>query len=171
MAIARLENSASYSGAAIVLPPLFDGLLFNWQTNAWIATPSLGLRWEQALDEARVRVHGHIARSWVGSFDESGALPSFNEAANVYSVRGEYAWPAGLVVADRPLSWVAIAGYAGFFGANRDALGFESVAELGGGIELPTLVDDPRSQRMRLTARYLFGPETHGWGVGLSLQF
>jgi hypothetical protein len=171
MAIARLENDASYSGAATILPPLFDGLLFNWQTNAWIATPSLALAWEHALDEAKVHVRGHVARSWIGSFDESGSLPSFNEAVNVYSIRGDYAWPAGLDVAGRPLSWVAIAGFAGFFGANRDSLGFTSVTELGGGFELPTLSDDPRSQRVRLAARYLFGPNVHGWGVGLSLPF
>lgn len=171
LAIARLENSASYSGAATVLPPLLDGLLFNWRTNAWIATPSLGLAWEQAFDNAKVHVRGHVARSWIGSFDESGSLPSFNEAVNLYSIRGDYAWPAGFNVADRPLSWVAIAGFAGFFGANRDSLGFTSVTGLGGGFELPALADNPRSQRVRLAARYYFGPSVHGWDVGLSLPF
>jgi len=169
--VARLENGASYGGAATALQPLLDGLLFNWQTNAWLVTPSIGLGWATANDDARTTVRGHVARSWISSFDESDPAQSFREAANIYSIRADYSKPAGFTIAERALNWVIYAGYAGFFGAKSDALGFTSVAEIGGGIELPIHTDRPQSERVRFAAGYLFGPDVTGWTVGLSVQY
>ncbi|MBY0439768.1 MAG: hypothetical protein K2W80_16405, partial [Burkholderiales bacterium] len=70
-----------------------------------------------------------------------------------------------------PLNWVAYGGYAGFFGANRDALGFSSVTEIGAGLELPTSTGRPQSERARLAAGLLFGPYVRGWTVGVSIQY
>ena len=169
--VARLENGASYNGAATALQPLLDGLLFNWQTNAWLVTPSLGLEYATTFGEAKATVRANVARSWIASFDESDAAQSFNEAANVYAIRADYSRPAGLTVAARPLNWVVYGGYAGFFGANRDALGFSSVAEIGAGLELPISTDRPQSERARLAAGYLFGSDVRGWTVGVSIQY
>ena len=169
--VARLENGASYGGSASSLQPLLDGLLFNWQTNAWLVTPSIGLEWSAAIGDAKTTVRGHVARSWIDSFDESDSTQSFSEAASIYSFRADYAHPAGLSIADRPLNWVVYGGYAGFFGANSDALGFRSVAEIGGGFELPLYADQPRAERVRLAAGYLFGPDVNGWTIGLSIQY
>lgn len=171
VSVARLENRASYSGAASALQPLFDGTLFNWQSNAWLVTPSLGLEWATTIDDAKATVRGHVARSWISSFDETDPVLSFSEATNGYSIRADYARPTGHRLADRPLSWVAYGGFAGFFGANRDALGFDSVAEVGGGIELPLVADQPKAERLRLAAGYLFGPDVRGWTLGLSLRY
>ena len=44
------------------------------------------------------------------------------------------------------MSWVAYGSYAGFFGANRDVLGFDAVAEVGGGLELPIAPDAPEGR-------------------------
>jgi hypothetical protein len=150
VAVARLENSADYSGAAASLQPLFDGLLFNWQTNAWLITPSIGLDWSHAIGDAKLDLRGHIARSWIRSFGESTTFQSFSEAANAYSIRADYAQPTSYRIADRALSWIAYGGYAGFFGANRDALGFDAVAEVGGGFELPLHTDRPLSDVVRV---------------------
>ncbi len=169
--VARLENSASYDGAAAALKPVLDGLLFGWQTNAWLVTPSIALEWATKLGEARTTVRGHVARSWINSFDESDPAQSFNETANIYSIRADHARPTGITVADRALNWVVYGGYAGFFGANRDALGFTSVAEIGGGFEVPFAADRPNGERVRLSAGYLFGPDVKGWSVGLSLEY
>jgi hypothetical protein len=171
VAVARLENSAGYSGAAAPLQPLFDGLLFNWDTDAWLITPSIGLDWSQPIGDAKLDIRGHVARSWIQSFGESTSFQSFSEAANAYSIRADYAQPTSYRIADRALSWVAYVGYAGFFGANRDALGFDAVAEVGGGFELPLHTDRPDSDRVRLAAGYLFGPDVRGWTIGLSLQY
>ncbi|MDM0032347.1 hypothetical protein QTI33_09430 [Variovorax sp. J22P271] len=69
LGIARLENKADYLGAAAALRPALDRLLFNWQTDAWIATPSLGLGWRQSEEGRTLTLRAHVARSWIKSFD------------------------------------------------------------------------------------------------------
>ncbi len=170
--IARLTNSASYDGvAANALKPYLDGLLFNWNANAWLVTPSIALEWSTQAGGGRAKVRGHVARSWIGSFDETDPVQHFNEAANIYSVRGEYSHPTSWTVMERGVNWVAFAGYAGFFGANRDVFGFDGVADVGGGFEVPFATDRPRAERLRLSGAYLVGSGVHGWTVGLSLEY
>ena len=72
---------------------------------------------------------------------------------------------------DRNLSWVAYGSYAGFIGANRDVLGFDAVAETGGGLEPPITPAAPKAERVRLQATYLFGSGVRGWTVGPGLQY
>ena len=113
----------------------------------------------------------HVGRSWINSFGESNAAQEFNEAANACSVRVDYARPTGVQFADRGLDWVIFGGYAGFFGANRDALGFSSVGEIGAGFELPLGGDSGQSSHLRLSAGYLSGPDVRGWSVGLGVRY
>jgi hypothetical protein len=169
--IARLDNRASYNGAASALESLLNGLLFNWHTNAWLTTPSLGLAWSAGDSDGKATVRGHVARSWISTFGATDPVQEFNETANTYSVRAEYARPGEWQAFDRPLGWVVYGSYAGFFGANRDALGFTTVAELGAGLELPMSSARAKPERLRLSAGYLFGPNVRGWSIGLSIQY
>lgn len=169
--LARLTSRASYAGAANLLQPVFDGLLFNWNANAWLVTPSVALEWSAPVADGRAKLRGHVARSWIGSFDETDPVQHFNEAANIYSVRGEYSRPTSWTVMERGVNWVAFAGYAGFFGANRDVFGFDGVADVGGGLEVPLAADRPRGERLRFSGAYLVGSGVHGWTVGLSLEY
>jgi hypothetical protein len=170
-AVAQLDNKASYSGTAVLLKPLLDGLAFNWRTNAWLATPGVALEWSPAGGEHGVLVRAHVARSWISSFDETDPVLEFSETANVYSLRAEYTAPVEAQVPGRPLQWVLFAGYAGFFGANRDALGFSTVAEAGAGLQAPIGTEWAKSERLRVGASYLFGPDVHGWTVSVGLQY
>lgn len=171
LGLARLDNRATYGGAASALQPLLDRLLFDWRTDAWLVTPSVGLEWRGAAGDATLTAVGRVARTWIRSFDETDPVQAFSEAANTYAIRGDYTRPTELRVFDRPLNWVVYAGYAGFFGANRSALGFSSVADVGGGVELPIRADRPTGERLRFAAGYLFGPDVHGWTAGVSIQY
>jgi hypothetical protein len=171
LGVARLDNSASYGGAASALQPLFDRLLFGWRTNAWLVTPSVGLEWSGAASDAKVTVVGRVGRTWIESFGETDPVQAFDEAANTYAIRGDFAKPSDLRVFDRTLTWVVYGGYAGFFGANRRALGFSSVADVGGGVELPIGADRANGERLRFSAGYLLGPDVHGWTAGVSVQY
>lgn len=73
-------------------------------------------------------------------------------------------------LAEHPLDGMLFGGDAGFFGPNRDALGFKSVAELGAGVEVPLATGANASSRVRLGASYLFGPRVEGWSVTLGLR-
>ena len=171
VALARLQNRTSYGGSATFLQPVLDGLLFNWDADAWLVTPGIALEWTAAAEEGRTRVRGHVARSWIASFDETDPVQRIREATNIYSVRGEYLHPTDWTAFSRRMSWVAYGSYAGFFGANRGVLGFDAVAEVGGGLELPIAPDAPKAERVRLQAAYLFGSGVRGWTLGLGLQY
>ncbi|MBK7079332.1 MAG: hypothetical protein IPH55_00895 [Betaproteobacteria bacterium] len=171
VALARLQNRTSYGGSATILQPALDGLLFNWHAAAWLVTPGVALEWTDAVGEGRGRVRGHVARSWIASFDETDPVQRFREATNAYSVRVEYLHPTAWKALERSMSWVAYGSYAGFFGANRHVLGFDAVAEVGGGLEVPVAPDAPKAERVRLQAAYLFGSGVRGWTLGLGLQY
>src|SRR5262245_37023625 len=134
LSVARLENSADYMGGATLLQPFLDNLLFNWHTDAYLVTPNLGLEWKLVEGDRRLSVGGHVSWSWISSFKASNTAIDFNETMGVYSIRADYAAPTGLKVFERPLDWVVLTSYAGFFGGNRHALGFTSVAEVGAGV-------------------------------------
>jgi hypothetical protein len=170
--VARLLNDTSYTGAAASLKPVTDGPLFNWHENAWLITPNAALAWSTSLAPAQTfSVRGHIAWSWISSFGESDPLLRFRETAGSWSVQANYAGPTGAHLFSRSLNYVIEAAYGGFFGPNRDALGFTTIAELGGGFELPLSRDNAQSKRLRVGAAYLFGPHVKGWTVNLGLSY
>lgn len=171
VALGRLENDASYAGSATALQPLLRGLLFDWSAGTWLVTPSVALAWNGAAGDGNVAVRAHVARSWIGSFDETDAIQHFHDTANAWSLRAEYAAPSPWRAFERPVGWVAFAGCAGFFGANRKALGFDTAAEVGTGLELPLAAGMPRGDRLRLAASYLAGPDVRGWTIGVGLAY
>ncbi len=171
VSLAHLDNGASYWGVALPLAPRLNNALFNWDTNAWLIAPNMALQWSDISPERRVRVRAHAAWAWIDSFSESSDVIAFRETAGSWSLRGEYAAPLGVQIFERPLDWVAIGRYAGFFGANRDALGFTTVAELGLGIEALLRAGGTEGDRVRVSSGYLFGPGVRGWSIGVGLDF
>ena len=169
--VARLDNHADYAGAATALQPFLDGLLFNWHTDAYLVTPNVGLEWKMTQADRRIGVAGHVAWSWISSFNAQDPALEFNEATGVYSISADYAAPTGMKVFARPLDWLVLGRYAGFFGPNRDALGFTSVTETGVGVELPLSSSAEKSKRIRISASYLFGSNVTGWTLGVGLRY
>ncbi|WP_250494958.1 MULTISPECIES: hypothetical protein [unclassified Caballeronia] len=169
--LARLINGASYEGSAKPLSSLTDGVLFNWHTNAWLVTPNAGIEWMREQAEQSLSVKAHIAWSWISTFDESPGLEGFRETAGVYSLRVEYARPTSLSVFERKLDWFVRSGYGGFFGANRSALGFSTVAEVGLGLLTPLSAKTQGGTSVKLGVSYLFGPNIRGWSASLGLQY
>lgn len=172
LGVARLLNDASYAGAATSLAPVTDGPLFNWHENAWLITPNASLEWTTNIaDTQRLTIRGHVAWSWISSFDESDPLLRFRETAGSWSIQSVYTGPTGARLLARPLNYFVNAGYGGFFGANHSALGFSTIANIGGGFELPFSRNNPQSKRLQIGAAYLFGPHVTGWTVSLGLTY
>ncbi|SAL02417.1 hypothetical protein AWB81_06216 [Caballeronia arationis] len=172
LSVARLLNDALYAGAATSLKPVTDGPLFNWHENAWLITPNAALEWTTSMAPAQtLTIRGHIAWSWVSSFDESDPLLRFRETAGSWSIRSAYSAPTGAQLFARSLNYVVNAGYGGFFGPNRGALGFSTLANIGGGFELPLSRENTQSKRLRAGAAYLFGPHVNGWTVSVGLRY
>jgi hypothetical protein len=169
-AVARLSNHADYTGSATALAPVLDGPLFNWSTYARLLTPNVALRWQKPLGDRRLSAEAHVGWSWISSFSESNGLLGFRETAGVYSLRLQHAMPTGLSAFDRSLDWIAFGGYAGFFGPNRDALGFTSIAEMGLGLETMILPSNEKLGKLRVGASYLTGAHVRGWTVSVGLS-
>jgi hypothetical protein len=167
--VARLENRASYVGSAGPLAPLFDGRLFNWGTDATLVTPNAGLQWLDASAARVLSLRGHVAWSSVRSHGTSDPVLAFDESASAWSVRAERLAPTGIDVFGMPLDWAIVAGAAGFFGPNRDILGFSHVAELGAALEIPVSRRSPG--RLRVGASALAGQDVSGWTVSLGMRF
>lgn len=170
--VARLLNDASYAGAATSLKPATDGPLFNWHENAWLVTPNAALVWATNVTPSQtLSIRGHVAWSWVSSFGESDPLLRFRETAGAWSIQADYVGPTDAQIFARPLNYVIDAGYSGFFGPNRNSLGFTTIAKVGGGFELPFSRDKEQSRRLRVGGAYLFGPHVKGWTVSLGLSY
>lgn len=169
-AVARLSNHADYTGSAAAIAPLLDGPLFNWSTYARLLTPNVALRWQKPMGDRRLSAEAHVGWSWIASFSESAGLQGFRETAGVYSMRVQHVMPTGFSAFDRSLDWIAFGGYAGFFGQNRDALGFTSVAELGLGLETLLMPSEGKLGKLRFGASYLTGAHVRGWTVSVGLS-
>jgi hypothetical protein len=53
-----------------------------------------------------------------------------------FSLWGRLRWPTGLEAFDRPVRWVVEGQHSRFFGEPEDALGFNYLSKVGGGLEL-----------------------------------
>lgn len=169
--VTRLVNGADYSGSGVLLQPVFDGTLFNWGADAWVATPQLGFAWKSDTPGRDLQVQGHVAWSRIASYGESVPAHRFNESAGVWSLRGAYSVPTRWRALDRPLEGVVYGGYSGFFGPHRSALGFSSVSEIGLGVQAPLATSSEQSRRLRVGASYLFGPHLRGWAVSFGMNY
>lgn len=168
--LARLENATTYTGGAEALGPILDGTLSNWQTPAWLATPALSLDYRHQAPTTQWWVRGHLARTWISTFSTPDPLLDVHEATQAASVKVERIARTPFTVAGMPVDSLLLGSYSGYFGPNRDTLGFTTIGELGCGLELGLGGPLKALGRVRLSGSYLFGPNLRGWTLGLSLK-
>jgi len=70
-----------------------------------------------------------------------------------------------------PLRYVLEAARTEYLGEQRGQLGFDSLNSLGVGLELDSSKYPVFISRTRIVARYMFGNNTQGYGVGLAMSF
>lgn len=105
-------------------------------------------------------------------------LRSFGDDAVEGAAQGQTAaiwtrlrYPTGLHAFGAPVRTVVEGAHSSFLGANRGALGFDGLNQIGLGLEFDTA--DARSpvSRTRLVGRYVFGEKVSGFAVGLGVSF
>lgn len=79
--------------------------------------------------------------------------------------------PTGIVLLDRPLRYVLEFAHTRYGGDLEGALGFDYLSSIGLGVELDTSRYERWVTRVRLVARYKFGPNVQGTSVGLAISF
>jgi hypothetical protein len=173
LGVARLDNRADYDGTAKLLKPFFDELLFQLADECMVGDPEWSNSGETGSTRPRrISISGHCCALVDFQLWRVGPRTGIQTKPPISTRCGaEHAAPIDMQLAGRPLDWVIYGGYAGFFGPNRDVLGFTSVAEAGVGMETPLVTDQKRPDRARLGASYLFGEHVRGWTISLSLQY
>ncbi len=168
---ARLENKARYEGLVAESRPELDNAVFNWNTDAVLVTPSLGVQWMSRTPERTLLARAHVSSSWVRSRRESAPVLAFEEQVGAHSLRLERVAPLGRELAGRGIDWVAFGGAAGFYGHNRRALGFSMVYELGLGLQISLRAGDAAAGRaLRVGLSTLKGSGFNGWTFVVGLQ-
>ncbi|VFS88925.1 Uncharacterised protein [Raoultella planticola] len=70
-----------------------------------------------------------------------------------------------------PVRYVLEGAHTEYLGDQRGQLGFNGLSSLGVGLELDSSQYPVFISRTRLVARYMFGDNTRGYGVGLAMSF
>jgi hypothetical protein len=70
-----------------------------------------------------------------------------------------------------PVRYVLEGAHTEYLGDQRGKLGFNSLSSVGLGIELDSSEYKVFVTRTRLVARYMFGNDTSGYGIGLAMSF
>ena len=96
----------------------------------------------------------------------SGSADS--QTANVWA---RYRAPTGVSLLQRPLRYVLEASHSRYYGDQAGVLGFDYLSTVGLGLELDSSAYSIIVTRTRLVARYMFGPNVSGFGMGLAVSF
>jgi hypothetical protein len=143
LGVSRLENNTDFSSnrGGDILESLFEGTLFNWDTNASVTRASLDLLYDKQHGKYRVKGSTHLSYSYVDSFGESREFAGFSDHAGMLSFKLDIRHPLSIDLAEHPLYIIGHLGNTTFIGSNRDELDFEYYNELGAsvGIEKFTL--------------------------------
>lgn len=166
--ISRLENDADYNGAIgeLVLAPVLDGVLLNWDTNAWVASASAGLNYDwRWLDKYEVSLKGRYSYSHIASYSESRELPGFSEDTGTATVKLAMKHPWRGSLRGRPLFGVANIGGTAFTGSSRNALGFNHLYQFGYSIGVDISNDNPFLQDVSIGYQLSTGAEVDGYSI------
>jgi hypothetical protein len=133
LGVSRLENDADFSSPLIedALAPEFEGVLYNWETNASVARGNFALRYDKEHGSYRVKSSANISYSYIDSFSESRKFDGFSDHAATFNLKVDISHPLNMEIRKRPVFIIGHIGNTSFLGSNRDELGFEYFNELG----------------------------------------
>lgn len=138
---------------------------------------SIGLGGSLMLDYERYRPQGdfdaelrytHIGLRASGSLSDVSAADSTARSLNLWT---RWRAPTGAVLLERPLRYVLEFAHTHYFGDLDGALGFDYLNSVGLGLEVDTGKYESWITRVRLVARYRFGPNVRGASIGFAVSF
>lgn len=171
--VVRFESNADYHGvvANALFKPAFDGLVFNWDADAWLVGASLGLDYRRPLYGIDWSVHGSLTHNYIETFHSSNGLIAFDAQVTTLVVNTEAVIPTGMSVAAFPLALVATTGYTTFLSKDRDELGFDYFFESGLALETDISRKQWGLKKLRLGAKVIYGEDVIGWSTIFSYRF
>jgi hypothetical protein len=171
---ARIDSDTHFQGPnAAVFQAATRGILSDVQIDSILLGGGLMLEHTRELGPES-SLTANLRYNQITDINYSASDRSL-ESTNRFSastVRVEARGPTGLMMLNYPLRWIAFTGGTWMMGRHRNALGFNTFAELGGGIELADR-DLLRGvvEGVSLRGSALVGERVTGWSLGLSLSF
>lgn len=164
LGISHLENDADFSSRSLeeVLPPEFDGRLYDWDSNATVVRGNLGLRYDDLHGEFRIKGSANLSYSYIDSFDESSNFSGFDDHASTFTFKLDARYPLDRQIRKHPLYLIGHIGNTTFIGSNRNSLGFKYFNELGASLGV---------EKITFGALVLLGPDVDGWTVVLNYDY
>lgn len=131
--VSRLESDADFSSAVLedLLAPDFEGVLYNWSTNALLSRAHLALRYDQQHGHYRIKSAAHLTYSHVDSYSESSHFTGFTDHSGAAVLKLDLSRRINSEQAKRPIRLIGHLGGTSFIGDTRDELGFSSFGEVG----------------------------------------
>lgn len=164
LGVSHMRNSSSYSGSYTdAVSTLFDGILYNWDTDVWVGSFVLGLNYNhQFVGEYNLDIEGRYTYSNVSSFNESKDFTSFNESAQTITLAADFTHPFGFSVATYPLYGVAHLGNTSFVGEDRGSLGFDSFFDFGYSVKIDIMNMGTFVDSLRIGYQFSVGDNVEG---------
>ena len=149
-----------------------DGVLFNWDTNAWLAGVVTGLdygwRWRERYE---LTAKGRYTYSHIASYSESRDLPGFSENTGTASLKLDLKHPMPFTLRDRPMFGIANVGATAFTGNNRDALGFTHFYDVGYSVGIDLSEKSRYLQDISIGYQVSTGADVDGYSILVGWTF
>ncbi len=139
--------------------------------NAYGLGGSLMLDYELFSKSQDIDAELRYSKQQLRSFNSSFAVSGDATADNLGLYLRRRAPIFDLTLLGKPVRYVMEGARTEYLGEQRGLLGFNSLNSLGLGLELDSSKYDVVISRTRLVARYMFGNNTTGYGVGLAMSF
>lgn len=173
LGLSHMKNSSKYNGQqATDIASILDGILYNWDTDAWIGSLMFGLDYAlQFAESYDLDIKGQYTYSHVASFNGSEDFPSFSGYAQTVSLVADLTHPLGFSLEQNPFFGVAHIGTTVFLGENRDTLGFDSFSEFGYSVKVDISQLDYFVQTLRLGYQWSTGDNVTGHTILFGIDF
>ena len=171
--IAHLKNDATYYGelANIFFKPTYEGLVFDWSTNAMLLAGTATLGYENTWKSFQFDAKFSYSFNYIDTYNESSSYQVFSTSINVTSAKVDITHPLGISFFDYPLSGVVHAGNSTFVGPNRDALDFSSFNEFGFSLKTNISAKGWLIKSISLGGMGIVGDNVHGWSLLFDYDF
>lgn len=151
--------------------------LENAQASVWARGGSLILAYYDFRPERDIDVELRYTQLLIETFGNTTQAARGRSTAQTLGLWARYRWPTGWEGFGRPTRWVLDSSVTGYFGDQRDAMGFAWAVKAGGGIEFDTGrwelgAFGVNLNRVRLVGRFFYGDNnTSGYSFGVGMTF
>jgi len=169
----RLVSNAGFRGAAAedILQPEYAGSVFDWAADGAVIGLTLWMDYKWDFERFDAWLHSGVTYNHVESYRSSSDQISFSSSATTLDVSLETVHASGIQLQGFPLSVVFTGGGTVFLGPGRNALGFNSFADLGAALQADISRMGLPVESVRLGAKVIAGESVTGWNLIFSYEF